>query len=248
MIKSGMAAVAVLTGIIRLMAQEPVHFACAGNTGNNATVAITTSAQPQIFGQPLEQGDEIGAFTPAGICAGAVLWKGANTAITLWGDDEMTPEPDGFKPNDPLAFHIWDASAGIEYETTCTFQMGPDTYQPNGISVLAALSASNQAGAAVTWLADGKSDIDMRQNYPNPANPATQITFYLSESSHAKVTISTILGQEVRILADRNFNASEHILFWDGLSSAGTIVPSGCYLYTLAAGKQTVTRQLLLVR
>src|SRR3990172_8900881 len=77
--------------LISAQAVAQVHFTFTPNTGEEATVAVPTSANPNIGGSPLASGDEIGVFTPAGLCVGAVIWTGSNTVITVWGDNDQTP-------------------------------------------------------------------------------------------------------------------------------------------------------------
>jgi hypothetical protein len=69
----------------------------------------------------------------------------------------------------------------------------------------------------------------LSQNYPNPFNPKTHIRFRVPSSGRATVSVSNVLGQQVRIL-------------FDGYAVAGTLyslsfesqdLPSGMYLYAL---------------
>jgi hypothetical protein len=129
---------ALLTGF-QVLAQ--VHFTFT-NTGNNAIVGIPTSANPNINGTPLANGDEIGAFTPAGLCVGAAVWPGANTAIAVWGDNDLTPAIDGIAPGEQIYYRVWDQSTNTEYSTVnVTYSQGNGTYAVNGIYVLSSLSA-----------------------------------------------------------------------------------------------------------
>ncbi|MGA9365007.1 MAG: T9SS type A sorting domain-containing protein [Bacteroidota bacterium] len=119
-----------------------VHFTFTSNTGNNATVGIPTSANPNISGTALANGDEIGAFTPAGLCVGAVLWSGSNTAVTIWGDNDMTPAIDGIQAGEQIFYRVWDQSTNTEYSiVNVAYSQGNGTYSGNGIYVLSSLSA-----------------------------------------------------------------------------------------------------------
>lgn len=73
------------------------------------------------------------------------------------------------------------------------------------------------------------------QNYPNPFNPSTEIRFQLPEVSHVMVRIFNALGQEIRRLEDRQYEAGVHSARWDGKDNAGNAVSSGVYLYQLQA-------------
>lgn len=90
---------------------------CASRTGTNATVVIPASAVPALGGVALQPGDEVAAFTSEDRCAGRVLWSGETAALTVWGDDVMTRDAEGYQPGDTLQFRLWDASEQIMYHT-----------------------------------------------------------------------------------------------------------------------------------
>jgi 5'-nucleotidase len=88
----------------------------------------------------------------------------------------------------------------------------------------------------------------LSQNYPNPFNPETIIPFVLTKRSHAVLEVFDILGQKVKILFSGQMPAGNHKLIWNGFDDAGHQVSSGSYLYRLTAGKQQITRKMLLLR
>jgi hypothetical protein len=118
------------------------YFTWKSNTGNNATVAVLLESDISVDGKPLERGDEIGAFTPAGLCVGGMVWCGEkNHAIAVWGDDFMTDEVDGIKEGEKIHFRVWRKSTNEERPISNTiFHNGITTYQINGIYVLIALN------------------------------------------------------------------------------------------------------------
>ena len=69
-------------------------------------------------------------------------------------------------------------------------------------------------------------------NYPNPFNPTTTITFDLPKSSDVSLKIFNIIGKAVSTLDDGRLSAG---LFSDEWSRTGGIV-SGVYLYRLQTG------------
>lgn len=89
---------------------------------------------------------------------------------------------------------------------------------------------------------------DLRQNVPNPFNAETMISFSLPENSRVKVEIYNILGQKVNLLADQEFSAGTHSLFWNGRNNAGNDVSTGIYFYRLQTEKFTQTRRMLLLK
>jgi hypothetical protein len=81
------------------------------------------------------------------------------------------------------------------------------------------------------------------QNYPNPFNAVTMIRYDIPRSGHVYLDIFNVRGETVKRLVDHFEEAGSHqILF-----NASTI-PSGIYLYAIAAGEHVRTRKLLLIR
>ena len=88
-------------------------------------------------------------------------------------------------------------------------------------------------------------------NYPNPFNPETWIPYQLAAPADVTLTIYTINGRVVRILALGHqpaglYQSRSHAAYWDGRNEIGESVASGVYFYTLTAGDFTATRKLLI--
>ncbi len=91
--------------------------------------------QADIGGQPLEVQDEIGAFTPAGVCAGAVYGgEDGYYGLIAWGDDPDTGEIEGFQPGEAISFRFWDRSASQEITVVVDWRYGCETWQYDGRS------------------------------------------------------------------------------------------------------------------
>jgi len=132
----------ILVVTVSNLLSQTQHFTFKERTGNNATVGILTSTNPNIDGVPLEVGDEIGAFTPAGLCVGGVVWENKNTVLTVWGDDDQTPEIDGIKPGEKIYFRVWQKRTDTEIiNVEVSYSQGDGIYTPNGIYVLSSLKA-----------------------------------------------------------------------------------------------------------
>ncbi len=73
----------------------------------------------------------------------------------------------------------------------------------------------------------------LKQNYPNPFNGETTIAFSLGRKGQIRAVVYNLLGQEVAVLADREFGPGEHTLRWDGSDSSGEEAASGIYLFKI---------------
>jgi hypothetical protein len=92
-------------------------------------------------------------------------------------------------------------------------------------------------------VADAPKELELRQNFPNPFNPVTTITFYLPETQEVRLSIFNIVGQPVAVLVDGPLSAGEQQFDWDA-----TDKPSGMYIYQLEVGKSVMTRKMTLVK
>ena len=85
-------------------------------------------------------------------------------------------------------------------------------------------------------------------NYPNPFNAGTQIEFSLPVAGNATLRIFSITGQLVRTLKNDDLPAGSHMVRWDGLDEAGSLVASGIYFCRLEHGGTAQARKMLLLK
>lgn len=83
----------------------------------------------------------------------------------------------------------------------------------------------------------------LRQNFPNPFNPATSIGFQIPREGPVALRIFNLLGKEITTLVNEHMKPGSYSVNWhaDGL-------PSGIYLYRLEAGGKSITRRMTLTR
>jgi len=82
----------------------------------------------------------------------------------------------------------------------------------------------------VTLNVDAPAQYQLSQNFPNPFNPSTQISFALPVDAGVKITVFNALGQEMLKLTDNAFTAGSHQINFDASK-----LSSGLYFYTLEA-------------
>ena len=92
------------------------------------------------------------------------------------------------------------------------------------------------------------TEFALHQNVPNPFNPKTTVTFDLPEQCAVRLTVHSITGQLVRVLASGTMPAGRFETAWDGRSDTGVNVASGVYLCRLSAGDHVLVRRMLLAR
>ncbi len=81
------------------------------------------------------------------------------------------------------------------------------------------------------------------QNFPNPFNPVTVITYQLPSDARVTLKVFDVTGREVRTLVDEQQDAGFKAVTFDAAS-----LPSGVYFYRLNAGAYTNNKKMLLVK
>lgn len=89
---------------------------------------------------------------------------------------------------------------------------------------------------------------ELEQNYPNPFNPQTTIRFTLTRREPVVIAVYNILGQKVSTLADREYDAGQHAVVWDGHDDSGRQAASGIYIYQIKSEQLTKSRKMILLR
>ncbi|MCU0638775.1 MAG: Ig-like domain-containing protein [Candidatus Krumholzibacteria bacterium] len=90
--------------------------------------------------------------------------------------------------------------------------------------------------------------LSLAQNRPNPFNPSTEISFSLPRGGHAAVEIFDVNGRRVAVLCDRVFGQGSHTVVWDGRGADGAAMSSGVYFYRLTAGRERISRKMVLLK
>lgn len=88
----------------------------------------------------------------------------------------------------------------------------------------------------------------LNQNFPNPFNSSTRISFYLPKKGKIKLEIYNILGQKMRTLAEREEEPGLKTLFWDGTDDRGLNAPTGIYFYRLTAQDFVDTKKMVYLK
>jgi hypothetical protein len=84
---------------------------------------------------------------------------------------------------------------------------------------------------------------ELLQNFPNPFNPSTKISWQSSVGSHQTLKVYNILGTEVASLVDEYKPAGSYEVNFDASK-----LSSGVYIYSLQSGSKTITRKMTLIK
>jgi hypothetical protein len=80
------------------------------------------------------------------------------------------------------------------------------------------------------------------QNYPNPCNPSTTVSFETTHRGHVSLVVIDILGRTGAILLDETRDAGVHHIRFDARGMS-----SGTYFCTLRAGKTFSINKMLVI-
>lgn len=84
---------------------------------------------------------------------------------------------------------------------------------------------------------------DLFQNFPNPFNPSTDITYYLPDVHKVRLEVFDLLGNSIAVLVNEVQNAGDHQVHFESKDHSG-----GVYFYRLTAGGETLTRKMILAK
>lgn len=102
------------------------HFRFTNNTGENYSILVRSAT---LNSAALTAGDEIGVFTPAGLCVGAiVVTQTSNLGLTAWQDDPQQPDTTGYFPGESMSFRFWHNATQTELNATANYRLGNGTF------------------------------------------------------------------------------------------------------------------------
>jgi alpha-amylase len=76
-------------------------------------------------------------------------------------------------------------------------------------------------------------DFNVYNNYPNPFNPSTTISYALPYQSSVELVIYDIMGAKVKSFNIPSQSSGYQSILWDGRNENGNSIASGIYLYRI---------------
>ncbi len=139
-----------------------------------------------------------------------------------------------------LRVYLHDPETGewVDVSQTSAFDFVPQS----GTTSITILLANSKV-AESTIRSQSASSFELNNNYPNPFNPTTIISYQLPARTSVALTVYDILGQQVTVLVDGVQGPGTHDVVFNGSRFA-----SGVYFYRLVAGDHVATRKMVLVK
>jgi hypothetical protein len=198
-----------------------VHFTYTYPTDQCHAIVI-----PSFNYRLLENGDELGVFTPDGLCCGGVVLQDTGlVVIASWKDDETTENIDGYRDREPISLRFWDQSTnreitfGIVSSSANTPYFGEMPYSVFGLSDVP--------------ISTIPSEFVLYQNYPNPFNNGTLFKFKLPEAGTVEFSIYNVSGRKMATLINSAKSVGTHYISWNGQDLNANPLPSGNYIYEI---------------
>ena len=91
-------------------------------------------------------------------------------------------------------------------------------------------------------------DFILYDNYPNPFNPSTNISYSILNREHVNIVILDVSGSKVIELFNDYESAGIYSIDWNGKNEKGIQVSAGVYLYSIEAGKFRQTKKMILLK
>ncbi len=144
-------------------------------------------------------------------------------------------------PGIPLSFEVMNnkfyVGLGSRYESSLgwDFLIGLESG-----SIWEIDATTSQVEISINIIPTGYS---LSQNFPNPFNSSTNISFCLQIKSYVLLKVFDVIGREVASLVSEELPQGKHSFLWNAND-----MQSGVYFYCLQAGSFTATKRFILLK
>jgi aminopeptidase N len=182
------------------------------------SIQYSVNANDSTAKVSISQTQTTGAFWKMPVVLKFSLLNGADTTGKVF--NAANKDSFDFKFSAPPVTMVFDPNNDIVLKTTVTQKV---------------LSIQNESMTPVEY--------SLHQNFPNPFNPSTVITYQLPVNNYVTLKVYDLLGREVAVLVNERKDAGRYAVQWDASAKA-----SGIYFYTLQAGTFRETKRMMLVK
>lgn len=83
----------------------------------------------------------------------------------------------------------------------------------------------------------------LEENFPNPFNPSTKISYQLPKDGFVNLVVYNSLGQLISTLVNQHQSSGKYSVQFEASS-----LPSGVYIYKIQAGEFSSVKKMLLTK
>lgn len=105
--------------------------------------------------------------------------------------------------------------------------------------------------AGLAWSATEVSApalFSLGQNFPNPFNPSTTLSYKLDQPANVRLVIYDVAGREIKRLVGQYQFPGQYSVTWASTDESGKSVPSGMYVARLQVENETAIRKMVLTK
>jgi len=129
----------------------------------------------------------------------------------------------------------------------------------NGVEYSAGVEAVYDEGVSdlveITFLYEGTHAenvivvaTQLNNNYPNPFNPVTNISYSIIETGNVTLEVYNLRGQLVKTLVNDVKESGDYTEIWNGTDNSDKSVSSGVYFYKMKSSNYTATKKMILMK
>ena len=211
----------------------PLYILITDATGHQLAAGLPTGTDLQLATESSVEGEAEVQFIPGIEVIPIASFLDDDTQTSICGVEEGTLLADGTTITENRAEAIGIHANAYEFITDEAYQL-------------------MQAG--IHWILHEETAVEMQkdqrprqfslnQNFPNPFNPSTEITFSLQQPERATLTVFNALGRKVETLVDQKLSAGVYKLSFDAQN-----LPAGVYFYQLQAGRHSEMKKMVLMK
>ncbi len=167
-------------------------------------------------------------------------WSGTDTAFALYSLNTIEAEKNFWQLDDSTlvdsaSIDFWVRGSG-SVDVTPFLTTAPD------------YSGGGQGSKLAAYRDVLPGSFALEQNFPNPFNPSTFISYSLRKPGYVRLEVLNLLGQRVTVLVEGLQPAGVHQVVWNGKDSAGRDCASGVYFYRVTSNDVSQTKKMLLLK
>lgn len=140
----------------------------------------------------------------------------------------------GYQSWGTLNIGKFDLTAGV-HQLRTTFFFGGFNFNFLDVAYVGPMSVEDEPSLP--------TEFSLGQNFPNPFNPVTKITYTLPAASFVSLKVFDMLGKQIALLKEQQQDPGNYTVDFDALT-----LPSGIYYYRLTAGKYSATKKMTVLK
>jgi len=216
---------------------------CISSTGNSAVVTLSKSAGDAAG---MQVGDLFRAWNDT-LCVGEALYMFSEgqtgIALTVWGDDTLTPEIDGMQTGVMIRYGLFRPAVDSSFVAdTVSYLIGDGIYAPGAIMQIATISFVDETAVTVESVRSNDR-FTVSDPYPNPSSGVIQVDIGMKAAGQVVMDVYDVLGRHLKRVFEGNLPVGEERIAIDT-----TELRDGMYLLRVQSQAITETRKIAVLK